>query len=218
MKKEIINIYSDNKIKTNEICDFCISEKEVNSSFFIESNKSLLINLIDIDNINSSINIIFNLKNKSKLLLNIISLSSTNNKKEYHLSINHNHPESYSRVNISGINLGGNILVDAKASIIQGANKSDTRIEGKITNLSSVARSRISPILYIKENDVKASHSASLGSYNEADLFYLTSRGLTLGDAKKAITYGSIYPLINNINDTRIKTLSLDKIRSLSLC
>lgn len=217
MKNNLSLFSSVNKINHHHSFDYYIKEEKIDTTFNIESNSSLIINLVDFNNINSNINIIFNLKSNSQIIFNLITLASKLDNKKYNILINHNSGDSFSKVNMSGINLGGKIIIDASATINKGAIKSDTRIEGKITNLSSSAISKVSPMLFIKENDVKASHSASLGSYNQSDLFYLTSRGLTINDAKKAITYGSIYPLINNINDSSIKTISLEKIRSLSI-
>ena len=197
MKKENSNVIINN----NKNIDLYLDVDNMDTTYKISSNSSLILNIVDFTNNDKDIKLSFNLEKN----------------KNYSLIINHNEKDSFSRVKVAGINLKGNISIIASSSIASGATNSDTRIEGKITNLSNDARSKISPILYIKENDVKASHSASLGSYNSDDLYYLTSRGITLDEAKKSITYGTIYPLLSSINNNDIKDKSLNFLKGISI-
>ncbi len=119
---------------------------------------------------------------------------------------------------MSGINLGGDLFLIAEACVPQGAIKSETRVEGKIINLDEKARSEVSPKLLIGENDIKASHGASLGSYNDNDFFYLISRGLDSKEAKSLITYGIIIPLLNSIQNDKLKEIALNQIKEINVC
>ena len=204
-------------IKDNKKSDLYLDLDKLSSIYDLNKSSSLVLNIVDFDSVNRDISLTFNLDSNSHLELNIICINNLDKTKNYNIVINHNKSDSYSRIKVAGINLKGNISVIASSTVNSGAVNSDTRIEGKIINLNSEARSKISPILYIKENDVKASHGASLGSYNSDDLYYLTSRGITLDDAKKSITYGTIFPLVNNINNDLVKTKSLSYLKGLSI-
>ena len=204
-------------INNNKSIDLYLDVDNMDTTYRISSNSSLILNIVDFTSSDKDIKLSFDLEKKTHLEVNIICINNIEKNKNYSLIINHNDKDSFSRVKVAGINLKGNINIIASSSIASGATSSDTRIEGKITNLSNDARSKISPILYIKENDVKASHSASLGSYNSDDLYYLTSRGITLDEAKKSITYGTIYPLLSSINNNDIKDKSLNFLKGISI-
>ncbi len=133
-----------------------------------------------------------------------ISLASLNSscEKLYRINVYHNGIKSYSRTKMGGINSGTGVMKFLGCSFIKnGAHKSDTRQEGKITNLSPDCKSEVSPSLLIKENDVKASHGAALGAYNPDHLYYLMSRGLTMDESKRLVTYGSLLPMIESAED-----------------
>ena len=48
----------------------------------------------------------------------------------------------------------------------------------------------INPNLLIEENDVIANHAALIGKFNEAEIFYLMSRGIKREDAIGLLTRG----------------------------
>ena len=136
-----------------------------------------------------------------------ISLACLNSscKKIYRFNVYHNGMTSYSRTKMGGINSGNGVMKFLGSSFIKnGAHKCDTRQEGKITNLSADCKSEVSPALLIKENDVKASHGAALGAYNPDHLFYLMSRGLTMEESKRLVTYGSLLPMIESCEDEKL--------------
>ncbi len=53
------------------------------------------------------------------------------------------------------------------------------------------------PNLEIEANDVKASHGSTTGKINEDQLFYLTSRGVSVMQAKKMIIDGFLQPIFD---------------------
>lgn len=57
----------------------------------------------------------------------------------------------------------------------------------KVLLLGKNARAEVEPELEIDSNDVKASHSASIGQIDEEQLFYLMSRGLNRQESVKMI-------------------------------
>ena len=80
--------------------------------------------------------------------------------------------------------------------IANGASKTVTKQNARIMLVNETSRGIAKPILKIDENDVKASHGASLGQINEEHLFYLKSRGLSETEAKKLIVLGYFNPVI----------------------
>ena len=55
---------------------------------------------------------------------------------------------------------------------------------------------------------------ASIGKVDEAQLFYLMSRGLSEGRAKKLIVESSFRPIFENINDEAIRNHLLEELES----
>jgi len=150
----------------------------------------------------------------------IVKLSSVclDCKKHFTVNVTHKGKNSFSRTIMSGINCGkGSLRFLGNSLIINGATGSDTRQEGKITNLSPDAISEVSPALLIKENDVKASHGAALGAYNPDVIFYLMSRGLSLAESKKLIMVGNVYPIIDSLQDESAKQKAKSYMEALSL-
>ena len=96
------------------------------------------------------------------------------------------------------------------SDIRKGAAKTNTRQEAKIVNLSGKARCVASPALLISEEDVFASHGASMGSVPDNDIFYLMSRGIDRSTANKLIMVGYLKPIALKIRDEKIKEEALD--------
>jgi Fe-S cluster assembly protein SufD len=181
------------------------TEKEVNLSFTVEKNASLVLTFVDLSPSSLTVHLTADLKEGASAEVSVCSLASLKEEKIYRVDINHLEGKTYSRTIMAGINAGEGILKFLGNSYIKnGAHQSDTRQEGKITNLSPNAKSEVSPALLIKENDVKASHGAALGSYNPEELFYLMSRGLTLDESKRLITFGYLLPIIEKLGDGKI--------------
>lgn len=70
------------------------------------------------------------------------------------------------------------------------------------------------PTLFCDEDDVIGEHYASIGKVDEAKLFYLMSRGLSEGRAKKLIVESSFKPILDNIDDEKLKDELLEELES----
>ncbi len=189
-----------------------------NLRYEVSENTEFELTIVDFlsDPIDLSIDVV--LKKGAKANIYLASLNSGHNNKVYKIDIDHEEENTYSRTTMSGINAGDGLLRFLGSSYIKnGAHKSDTRQEGKITNLSDKAHSEVSPSLLIKDNDVKASHGAALGAYDPKVLFYLMSRGLTLSESKKLITFGSLLPIINRLGDEKNREDAKKALGELSL-
>lgn len=74
--------------------------------------------------------------------------------------------------------------------IENGAENSNAYLKADVLMLSDEARAHVVPSLEIKENDIKASHGATITKINEEQIFYMMSRGLSRTKAKKLIVEG----------------------------
>ena len=98
---------------------------------------------------------------------------------------------TYGRVEVRGVaENGARIKVDGMVKIEKGAEKSDSFLSMKILVLDDKSSAYAEPQLEIENNDVKASHSASVGKIDEDQLFYLKSRGIEEKQAKQLIVNG----------------------------
>lgn len=68
--------------------------------------------------------------------------------------------------------------------------QSNSFLTERILLLSDQARAEVVPDLEILTDDVKCSHAASISNLNQAQVFYLMSRGLSQTQAEKIIVEG----------------------------
>lgn len=187
-------------------------------SFTVLENQELDFVLLDFANADLDLTVDVNLQRNASVSLHLAALSSQDYKKNFHFNVNHLDVDSKSLVVMSGINSGnGTLRFLGNSYIKNGAHRSQTRQEGKITNLSATCKSEASPSLLIKENDVVASHGAALGAYNPTQLYYLMSRGLSLAESKKLITYGTLLPIIEKLEDATYIEEAKKALEDLSL-
>lgn len=147
----------------------------------------------------------------SQFHYHLSSLNRADETKVYRANVLHEGKESVSRTSMFGVCEGASHMEFLGASDIRrGASKTDTRQEGKIVNLSGKAKCIASPSLYISEEDVFASHGASMGSIPEADIFYLMSRGIDRPTANKLVTIGYLKPGALMIRDEAFKRRAID--------
>ena len=193
-------------------------EGKQNFNIRLEEGVSLDFTMVDFSSDDLDLTLNVEMKRNSKVILSLASLNRLKYQKIFHFNVTHKEGDTYSRVMMSGINAGeGTLRFLGNSTIVNGAHRSDTRQEGKITNLSTLAKSEVSPALLIKENDVNASHGAALGAYNPEEVFYLMSRGLSLQEAKKLITFGSLLPIIQKLDDEKLVEQAKKTLEELSI-
>ena len=81
-------------------------------------------------------------------------------------------------------------------------------------NLGQQTKGIVFPKLLIDENDVEASHAASVGQANEEHIFYLQSRGLTYIEALRLMIMGYLAPVISEIEDKEIQEELMKEIEA----
>ena len=132
----------------------------------------------------------------------IINLDEENSRFEYNLKTIAEKEESYdiltyhnasnttSVINPNGVNIKeGKLKFNVSSFVPKGKIKCDASQNNKTINLTN-NECIINPNLYIDEYDVVANHSAWIGSFKEAEIFYLQSRGINKSDATKLLIKG----------------------------
>jgi Fe-S cluster assembly scaffold protein SufB len=112
---------------------------------------------------------------------------------EYVIKILSNHKvgKSFCRVEVRGVvKSGARVNLSGRVKIDKDARGSDSFLAMKLLLLDNISMAVAEPELEIENNEVKASHSASVGMIDEEQLFYLMSRGLSKVEAEKVIVEG----------------------------
>ena len=184
----------------------------------LAEGRTLVLSLVDLSEQDVDLHITVHLARKSSCEINIASICPGEKKKIISADVIHEEPESFSRTKMAGINLGnGTLFFYGTSDVWNGAHGSDTRQEGKITNLSHGSRSEVSPALLIKDNDVNASHGAALGAYDPEAMYYMMSRGLTEAESRRLITIGSLIPVIDSLSDKSLSEEAMKSLEALNL-
>ena len=69
------------------------------------------------------------------------------------------------------------------------------------------------PVLEILTNDVaRCGHGATAGALDEAELFYVMSRGLDRASAEQLLVRGFFQRVINHIPDVQVRSRVLDAL------
>jgi len=97
--------------------------------------------------------------------------------------------------------------------IAKNTHQVDAFLNIKSLLLSETASVVTEPSLEIEANDVKASHSASVGQVDSQQVLYLNSRGLTRRQAETLILEGFLTEIVEKIKDARMKKDIEEKIR-----
>ncbi|MBP6041509.1 SufD family Fe-S cluster assembly protein [Candidatus Saccharibacteria bacterium] len=106
------------------------------------------------------------------------------------------------------LNLTGNLIIEKSGINARGFLKQD------ILLLSESARAKATPQLEIKTDEVRASHSATVGQVDQEQLFYLQARGLSSKEAKATIVRAFLADTIDMLNpeQQKIKAKELNKL------
>ena len=138
----------------------------------------------------------------------IASLAAKNDSKEFATSIYHIAQRTYGLTDSYGVSKDDAKLVFSGVSKIYKNSKfSKTHQNAKIMVFDEHSKAIAKPILKIDENEIEASHGASVGKVSDETLFYLTSRGLTKEVAKELITLGYLKPIMNGFADEETRAI-----------
>ncbi len=104
------------------------------------------------------------------------------------LILEHRAADTKSEQRFHGIGAGkGTAVFNGRIHIHPGAPRSDAGLSNRNLALHSDAIINTKPELEIYTDDVRCSHGATVGQISDESLFYLRSRGLTPGDARRML-------------------------------
>jgi Fe-S cluster assembly protein SufD len=207
---------------TQESCEICLKENEHKTLIvFNDGTTEATYNLnaklekgasLDIYNVattykNATLNETIDLCDE-EATCNILNVLLVGDKAHFASNIFINHLKKHTTSDFQNYAIAvdnANMILNNNAKIVQGASKSIVRQKAKGLTLSSSAKIKAMPNLYIDEYDVIANHAASIGSISKEDLFYLMSRGLEERDAAKLIVLGFVQPLLDKIADESLR-------------
>ena len=133
----------------------------------------------------------------------LASLSSNKDNKDIAVSIYHNHPHTFGRIDNYGVCKDeGRLIFSGVSHILKGCHQSKSHQNAKIVVFDNACVAKAKPILKIDENDIEASHAATVGKVSDEHIFYLTSRGLNIEEAKMLITLGYLKPILKGFENT----------------
>ncbi|GEM_PF-571663 len=136
-----------------------------------------------------------------------------------YLKLFSNHERQYASTHIESrvlaadaslTHIDGLIRIGAKARFAK------TYLDEDVLLLSEQTMVKTIPNLEILNNEVTAGHSATLGSIDPTQLFYLQARGLTFKQAKTMIAHGFFQPLFERIHHPLIRKYFQGEMMSLS--
>lgn len=217
----IINLHADSKLnfnlendsKVRIECLFSNEHKNVEitanlkenaeiEGFFADFSSGEFVNKVDI-HLNEA---------HAKARWKVASLASGNNNKKFDISLCHYYANTYGYIDNYGVTKDeGKLLFSGTSHILKNSKNSITRQNAKIMVFDRYSNAIAKPILKIDENEIEASHAASVGKISDDEMFYLTSRGLSEETAKELITLGYLRPIVSEFKDDEIK----DKISKL---
>lgn len=113
----------------------------------------------------------------SKIDYNLKTISTQ--KEKYDLAVYHLKEKSISNIYNAAVNTNdGEISFNVSSFVSKGIKGCEINQSGRIINLNN-NDCIINPNLYIEESDVIANHAAAIGKFNEEEIFYMMSRGIT---------------------------------------
>ena len=199
--KVVIEVKNNSILHLSLLADSAV--KNLNLEANLGLNSKLIVFYADFSLDANKTNVAINLnKENAEVSWKLASLSSKTDKKEIVVSVFHNAPSTFARVDNYGVAKDASKLLFAGTShILNGMSKSRTQQNAKIMVFDNECFATCKPILKIDENNIEASHAAAVGKISDDYIFYLTSRGLTLEESKMIITLGYLKPVFKGFNE-----------------
>ena len=126
----------------------------------------------------------------------------TDAKQRYDFETNlfHNSPDSTGSTQARGVLKGeSQSIFKGMIKIVNAAKNSRSYLAHHAMLLERTAKSDAIPGLEIDNNEVKATHSASVAQIDEEQLFYLMARGLSLDETKRMVVLGFFEPVLSRV-------------------
>lgn len=196
------------KLKLSIIANGPVSNGKILAN--LEKDAEIDVYFADFSILLNNLDVLINLNNKgAKATWHLASLADNKDNKNIIVSIMHNSAETFGRVDNYGVcKNDAKLLFAGTSHIINGAIKSKTQQNAKIMVFDEHSDAIAKPILKIDENDIEANHAAAVGKISDEHIFYLTSRGISLEEARMLITLGYLKPIFKGFDEPRVEYLN----------
>jgi Fe-S cluster assembly protein SufD len=91
--------------------------------------------------------------------------------------------------------------------IVPGAQESHTYLQTHSMLLSPKAKGDAIPSLIVETDNVSASHGGTVGELDEEQIFYMTTRGLSRGEAVRILVEGYFEEVVQRLDDPGLEAL-----------
>jgi len=119
---------------------------------------------------------------------------------DFETNLIHNSPDSTGSTQARGVLKGeSQSIFKGMIKIVNAAKNSRSYLAHHAMILERPAKSDAVPSLEIENNEVRATHSASVAQIDEEQLFYLMARGLSPDEAKKMVVLGFFEPVLSRV-------------------
>jgi Fe-S cluster assembly protein SufD len=147
----------------------------------------------------------------SECVLNGLNVANGKQLMDDHTSVIHAVPRCFSREFYrSVLDDEAQGVFNGKVFVHEDAQKSDGVQENKGLILSSKALMNTKPQLEISADDVKCTHGATIGQLDRDAMFYLRSRGLSKGEARKILVHAFAHDIIERMKYEPARQLATD--------
>ncbi len=129
-----------------------------------------------------------------------IFFTDSRQKYDFETNLVHNSPDSTGSTQARGVLKGeSQSIFKGMIKIVNAAKNSRSYLAHHAMILERTAKSDAVPSLEIENNEVRATHSASVAQIDEEQLFYLAARGLSADEAKKMVVLGFFEPVLARV-------------------
>ena len=129
-----------------------------------------------------------------------IFFTDARQKFDFETNLVHNSPDTTASTQARGVLKGeSQSIFKGMIKIVKAAKNSRSYLAHHAMLLERTARSDGVPGLEIDNNEVKATHSASVAQIDEEQLFYLEARGLPPDEARKTVVLGFFEPVLSRV-------------------
>ena len=141
----------------------------------------------------------------AKCDVRVVYLSATDKNNGLNVKILHEHQKTYSSQKVRGLLAGrGKTVYDGMVRMNHNCILSEGYQNHQAVLLSDDASVQCTPFLEIYADDVKCSHGSAIGSFDEKQLFYLMTRGLSRAESRKLLMKGFLKDLAGDTFEKEI--------------
>lgn len=184
--------------------------------FSVKKNEHLTLVLVANNSVNYSTQVQLTEEGAEADILGII-LGNDNHMVRLNTLQDHQAPNTTSNLLIkSALSGRSQLFYEGFIRVQKNAQRTNAYQRNENLMLSKEAKAESKPALEILANDVRCTHSATMGKVDKEQLFYLESRGLETKNATSLIVQGFFQNILDRIEDETVKDKIVMTITSLT--